>query len=306
MEKIYYNPSAYWRGNAAVHKLAKAAKVKPSVAKAWLEKQPIWQIFRSPPKRVVRPRMDIRTPNEIHQADLLFLPHDKIGRKTYKYALTVIDIASRYKDAEPLTSKKTTEVAAAFKKIYSRVLTWPNQLQVDPGREFMGEVTQLMKRHNTTIRRSPAQAHRDQLFVESFNRVLAQRLFIPQYDKELEDPSRRNREWVKNLQTVIADMNSVLTAGIGVKPNDAIKRKSVISKQRSHQRETRLPIGTKVRYLYLPGELEGGTKRATDPIWSVTTHWVMRSTKKPGDPIYYHISDVKRAFTRPELQVVVT
>ena len=27
-----------------------------------------------------------------------------------------------------------------------------------------------------------------------------------------------------------------------------------------------------VRYLYQPGELEGGKKRATDPVWSVDIH----------------------------------
>ena len=39
--------------------------------------------------------------NAVHQADLLFLPHDKLPRekKIYKYALTVVDVASRYKAA---------------------------------------------------------------------------------------------------------------------------------------------------------------------------------------------------------------
>ena len=45
-------------------------------------------------------------PNEAHQADLLFLPHDTISKKVYKYALTISDEASRFKEAELLTSKK--------------------------------------------------------------------------------------------------------------------------------------------------------------------------------------------------------
>ena len=47
------------------------------------------------------------TPNSVHQEDLLFLPHDKLprGRKIYKDALTVVEVASCYKEAEPLTSK---------------------------------------------------------------------------------------------------------------------------------------------------------------------------------------------------------
>ena len=70
------------------------------------------------------------------------------GKKNYKYALTVVDIARRYKEAEPLTSKNSDEVARAFQSIYRRSpLTWPNMLQVDPGREFMGAVTKEMEKH---------------------------------------------------------------------------------------------------------------------------------------------------------------
>ena len=73
------------------------------------------------------------TPNSVHQADFLFLPHDKLprGRKIYKYAVTVVDVASHYKEAEPLTSKDSAQVAKAFQSIYRRSpLTWPQMLQV--------------------------------------------------------------------------------------------------------------------------------------------------------------------------------
>ena len=65
-----------------------------------------------------------------------------------------MDVASRYKEAEPLTTKESAEVAKAFSNIYTRrVLKWPKLLQVDPGREFMGEVNKVMKRQNVKIRR---------------------------------------------------------------------------------------------------------------------------------------------------------
>ena len=144
LAKIYYSPQGYWKGVSAIKKLADAAKVPENVAKQWLYKQAIWQIYLPSPGYIPRPKFDVSTPNSVHQADLLFLPHDKLprGRKIYKYALTVVDIASRYKEAEPLTSKDSNEVARAFQAIYRRSpLTWPQMLQVDPGREFMGGVT---------------------------------------------------------------------------------------------------------------------------------------------------------------------
>ena len=50
--------------------------------------------------------------------------------------------------------------------IYKRsTLTWPQMLQVDPGREFMGSVTQEMEKHKTYIRRGRAETHRDQAIV---------------------------------------------------------------------------------------------------------------------------------------------
>ena len=128
------------------------------------------------------------TPNSVHQADLLFLPHDQLprGRKVYKYALTVVEIASLYKEAEPLTSKDFAEVAKAFQSIYRRSpLKWPQMLQVDPGREFMGSVTKEMESHKTYIRRGGTEIHRDQAIVERFNRTLAERLFGHQYAVEM-------------------------------------------------------------------------------------------------------------------------
>ena len=133
-------------------KLATAAKVTEDIARAWLAKQALSQIYLPSP----RYKFDVSTPNAVHQADLLFLPHDKLphGKKVYKYALTVVDVASRYKAAEALVSKESEEVSRGFAKIYRRgPLKWPQLLQVDPGREFMGGVTKMANEHNVTIRR---------------------------------------------------------------------------------------------------------------------------------------------------------
>ena len=126
LSRIYYSPGGYWKGLTAVKKLASAAGAPLDVAKDWLKKQAIWQIYLPARRQIPRPKFDVRAPNEVHQADLLFLPHDRVGRRTYKYALTVVDVAARYKEAEPLTSKGATEVADALSRIYKRgPLKWP-------------------------------------------------------------------------------------------------------------------------------------------------------------------------------------
>ena len=191
LSALYYSPKGYWKGLAAIQRLAEAAKVTQDVSKAWLKRQAIWQIYLPAPRRVPYQKFDISVPNDVHQADLLFLPHDRLprGRKIYKYALTVVDVASRYKEAEPLTSKESAEVSTALSRIYKRgPLKWPNLLQVDPGREFMGSVSQTLEKHGVKVRRGERELHRAQGIVERFNRTLAERLFGHQYAVELRLP----------------------------------------------------------------------------------------------------------------------
>jgi len=119
LTKVYYNPKGYWKGISAIKKLGDAAKVPEETAKEWLIKQALWQIYLPVPRYIPCPEFDVSSPNAVHQADL-FLPHDKLprGRKVYKYVLTIVDVASRDKEAEPLTSKDSAEVAKAFQSIY--------------------------------------------------------------------------------------------------------------------------------------------------------------------------------------------
>ena len=220
LSKIYYSPKGYWNGLAAVKKLAAAAKVAEDVAKSWLAKQALWQIYLTAPRYIPRLKFDVYSPNAVHQSDLLFLPHDKLphGRKVYKYALTVVDVASRYKAAEPLTSKESDKVSKAFQRICRRgPLKWPQLLQVDPGREFMGAVTKVMENNKTAIRRGRTEIHRDQAIVERFNRTLAERLFGHQYAVEMTytHAGKRSTEWVKRLPEVVSALNNEVTRLIG-------------------------------------------------------------------------------------------
>ena len=215
-------------------KLSQEAGVSEDEAKLWLMKQAIWQIYLPAPRgNIPRPSFDVNFPNAVHQADLLVLPHDKLprGKKIFKYALTVVDVASRFKAAEPLTSKDSSEVSKAFRKIYKGPLKWPKILQVDPGREFMGKVMEEMKDHDVRIRRGNVNVHRDQGIVERFNRSLSERLFSFQYSQEMNLKSgERSTEWVKRLPEVVSALNREKTRLTGRRPVDAIKEKAINAK----------------------------------------------------------------------------
>ena len=86
---IYNSPKGFWKGLLVVKKLAEVAGVSEDEAKLCFTKQGIWEIYLPAP-HMPRPTFDVQTPNAVHQADLLFLPNDKRGRKVFKHALTVV------------------------------------------------------------------------------------------------------------------------------------------------------------------------------------------------------------------------
>ena len=204
--------------------------------------------------------------------------------------MTVVDVASRYKEAEPLTSKIASQVADAIKKIYGRSpLTWPAVARVDAGTEFKGEFKQLFRAKNVELFEGVPGVHRSQGIVERFNRTLAERLFGHQYAQEMLNPQERNVEWVERLPRVVKALNEETTRliqtedGRDLTPARAIELSRV--KQLPASRETtevaEIPPNAVVRYLYQPGEQEGGTtRRATDPVWSVDAYQIEKGTSQ--------------------------
>ena len=75
--EIYYSTQGYWKGYAAIPKLAERAGVDEDLAKRWLEKQALWLIYLPAPKYIPRPHRVVDKTNYLQQADLLFLPTDK-------------------------------------------------------------------------------------------------------------------------------------------------------------------------------------------------------------------------------------
>ena len=68
---------------------------------------------------------------EVIQADILYMPYDKVGSITYMFCLTCIDVASRYKLAVPIGTTLDMDnislegiltfsvVAEAFEKLFT-------------------------------------------------------------------------------------------------------------------------------------------------------------------------------------------
>ena len=316
---IYYKPGGLYK---SFDKLAKASSNAgynfkyPDIC-AWLFKQALYQIYSPQPGYIPQPSYNnVRRPNALHFADIVYMPWDKVKGKVYKYALSIVDCASRYKWRYPLTEKTAKHAAKAFKKVYSDPnipLIWPWVIQVDQGTEFLGICKATLKKHKVRIR--VVYTHRSQGMVEGFNGTSADRSFRGQHANELASGGI-SRSWVDNNTDILIAMNNEKTRLLGMKPADAIKlrrtpkAKASLPACRPIGREEKiLDINSKVRHLLLPEDLPGHKRRVTDPNWTLAVFNIDRIIVEDEKPVLYYLkkgpnSDdrpPKRSFVREEL-----
>ena len=133
-KQIYHSDDGYWRGKSAIVKLSRASGSTKEEAEKWPLKQPLCQIYLPAPKYIPRTKASMSLyakANHIHQADILYLPHDRYEGKTYKYVLNIVDVASRYKGSYQLATKNSKELAQAFQWVYENTpLTYPKTLTI--------------------------------------------------------------------------------------------------------------------------------------------------------------------------------
>ena len=82
--------TGHWRGRSAIQKLSKASGSTKEETEKWLLQQPLYQIYLPAPKYIPRRNASMSLfakPNDIHQADILCLLHDRYEKKVYKYML---------------------------------------------------------------------------------------------------------------------------------------------------------------------------------------------------------------------------
>ena len=231
LSDVYYQPNNLWRGSRAIGKLHKLTGLPSKAIRSWLTKQALWQVYIPVPKHVDQPHFTVKVPNQQHQFDMLHMPHDKFQGNTYKYILTGVDVVSSYKVAKLLRTKKVSEVAFLVKTIYeskANPLTWPEVFQCDNSSEFKSDVTKLLELHHVKINRVMRKyKHTHTAFVESFNKLLAEKLFTVMDRKELQT-GEDSETWVKHvLLGVVDELNKEKNSMIGLAPATAIKRKVV-------------------------------------------------------------------------------
>ena len=240
-------------------------------------------------------------PNDVYQADVLYLPEDSITKD--KYALVVTDVYSRITDAVPMKDRTAEDVVIAFKKMFKRkILSQPKYLmQTDSGSEFNSVKTKAyFDEIGIGYRFGKPGRSRQQALVEAKNKIIAKALFMRMTANELHT-GEKDTDWVEFLSDLIKELNK-------------------LDKKKKPKKESNIPImgpktillevGQHVRLMLdkprdiTIGKLNGNF-RATDIRWGPQILEIHNVILTPGQPPMYQVSgDVKRAYTFNQLQLV--
>ena len=117
--QVYYQSDRLWTGGKTIKELHKIPSMSTKDIRSWLAKQALWQVHIPPPKEINHPHYSVTKLNEQYQFDLLYIPHNVSEGNTYKYILTSIDVASRYKVAS--SRKNQAKLHLCWKKSIERV-----------------------------------------------------------------------------------------------------------------------------------------------------------------------------------------
>jgi hypothetical protein len=340
LQKIYYQPIGYQRTAKKLYEASLKAGFDFTLNEVneWLKRQAIHQIHKPRPKYIPRASFNsITTPNKVHQADVLYMPYDKVSQITYLFCLNIVDVASRYKVSVPIGARSVIDrqgiltsktIARALEKTYNDSkcpLTWPETFLTDKGPEFRGDCEKLMKEHDVKIQK--AESKNTMGIVERYNRTLIEKLFPSQDSSDLLTlhMNKISRVWVRNLHIVVEYINNSITCQLGISPAKAIKKDRVTAKP-SYPRngpigfnEEKLSGDVFVRYLLYPSDLDGGRRRAGDLKWSPHIYHISQTMVQKNQPVLYWLEEVpfglvnndnyvlkrpKRSFVREELQVI--
>ena len=289
--QAYYQPDRLWSAGKAIKELHKIPCMSRKDIRSWLAKQGLWQFHIPHPKEIHHLYYDVTKPNEQHQSDLLYMPHNVFEGNMYKYVLTVIDAVSRHKVVRAFRTKKSSKVAFVLESIYKKggVVKYPKLFQCDNGPEFKNEVTKLLEKHNVDIGRTTTNyKHTHTTFAEAFNKELAKLLFKARDAQELQDPEKVLTIWVKKMNKIVNKMNNTISLMIDMKAKDAIKLDTV-PLDKIYPEEILLPEDGLYRYLYQPREQHGDQKRRTTGfIWSKNTYRLDRIVQEPSNRVLYY------------------
>lgn len=258
------------------------------------EKMPV-KLTQAPPI-VNRSTFKTFSAGIVMQADLIYMPNDN----NYNYVLTVVDVASRSVDAEPLEGRTCDDVIQGFKTIFGRnYIKPPKFLYTDPGTEFKNDAFHKYIESFGTIIRHTMTARKNQMaIVEYYNHIITKVLGTKMTAAELEH-HEHNTDWVESLPALIEELNKEKREQ---KISDFLKMPIFAKKEKL------LKVGDYVHVrLQQPKDAISGNRlnggfRHGDQRFDEKVTEISGVLIRPGQPVRYMVKGIDNAsFLRSEL-----
>jgi len=243
----------------------------------------------------------VRGIDDIWAADLVDMQSFSNDNRGVKYILAVIDIFSKYGWTETLHKKTGTEVATAFKSIFSKGRT-PKKLWVDKGKEFYNQdVKSLLESRSCSL--YSTENEEKSCIVERWNRTMKEKMF--KYFS-----ANSTRKYIDVLDEMVNNYNNTRHSSIKMTPVEASLKKNEITVWRNlysdNLRRTSGPkpkfsVGDRIRITKKKTLFEKGyTPRWTEEVFTVSK---IQHTDPPTYKIKdYNDEEIQGTFYEPEMQ----
>lgn len=255
------------------------------------------EIHKPARRRFLRRRVQIRGLDDSFQADLVDLKSLSRSNNGFCYILMVINCFSKFAWAEPLKTKSGAEVRNAMARILAKT-TPPRNLQVDMGKEFYNAPFQeLVAQHRINMYSTYSVMKAS--IVERLNRTIKSAIF-----KNF--AVNGNRNWVKDLQSIVDRYNATVHRTTGMRPRDVTRKHerrllTTVYRETKQAGRARFAVGDQVRISKYKHLFEKGYT----PNWTTEVFTIER--KQPTNPVTYLLLDslghsIKGGFYEFELQ----
>lgn len=243
--------------------------------------QIVREIFKPARKKFPRRHVEVRGIDETFQADLIeFLPYAR-ENDGHRYALTCIDIFSKFGFIEILKSKSAQNVSDAMRRIFETTGRVCKNMHTDQGSEFKGAFKQLMQEYS--VNHYHTQSHLHASIVERFNKTIKIQLF-----KELH--YHGSVRWIDFIHSVLNQYNYRVHSTIKMAPANVkkIHEKSLLETVYS-RKYTLVPPKYKVGDCVRISKYKALFDRSFHPSWSTEIFKIARV--RYTTPITYDLID---------------
>ena len=174
----------------------------------WLKQQEVYQLYRPARRRFKRAPVITYGLNFLLECDLAFFPDLKWQMGNRNVVLVCIDVFSKFIMAEPIRSKKSMDVTAAFEKIFAKRV--PQLLRTDAGLEFLNsDVQSLFKKHGIhhyIARNAPKAANAERAI-----KTLKSKVYKYAFKRKIVE---------QDFQNLVTGLNNTFNRRIGMKPSE--------------------------------------------------------------------------------------